>query len=139
MALMTITPPSPHRLRTVYHACFRGNQSLVLASQGNSADSYRLHTYEFTTLLPKGRTAAEISYLSRNRETAFSRAGFHNWQKALQRFREHATSHSHLFAAERVSQHAKAPSISTQLSRKLASHQKCARVCLEATFLPFVF
>lgn len=72
--------------------------------------------------------------LAKTRETAFSITGFRNWKKALQRFREHANSHSHLFAVERVSQHTKSSSVSTQLSTQLASELQCARVCLEVIF-----
>ena len=64
-----------------------------------------------------------------NAEPAFTSAGFYNWVKAVQRFGQYESSHTHFLVLNHWTGQ-KTP-ISVQLSTALKQEQKTARKCLE--------
>lgn len=64
-----------------------------------------------------------------NAEPAFTSAGFNNWKKALNSFRQHKASHSYFLAMQHWS--AQTKPISVQLSSQCQQEQQTAAKCLE--------
>ena len=69
-----------------------------------------------------------LSDLPCNRDDAFTTRVFSNWQKALQRFQEHSSSH------RRVSHHYATQPVDAQLSSQRAMQQSEARDCPKIIF-----
>ena len=66
--------------------------------------------------------------VSKHVEEAFVSAGFRNWKKASEKFKDHAASRGHNLAI--VSHRQQANPVSSQLSAALATSQEKARSCL---------
>ena len=60
-------------------------------------------------------------------KSAFIHEGFHNWRKALEKFREHEASIMHKVATQNLAAKARSIGVNTQLSDQLGHDQKYHR------------
>ena len=75
-------------------------------------------------------TQNKLIDLARNSEDSFINKGFKNWRKALDRFKKHAKSGTHVLATKNLLHKKSSQSVVTQVSRQKNVEQEHARVVL---------
>jgi hypothetical protein len=74
-----------------------------------------------------------VCNLVRKREDTFTKTGFRNWKKALEKFTEHDRCAAHRFAREQLVAGLR-PGIDTQISKHISEQQARSRKALQAIF-----
>lgn len=75
-------------------------------------------------------TSSGLMNLATKAEPTFSKHGFRNWKKAIEKFKTHEASASHKHAISQIMQAEKRPSIAVQLNNVYRQQQERARACL---------
>ena len=78
-------------------------------------------------------SAMGIIDLAHNKEPAFTSEGFNNWKKAIEKFKLHQASHTHLLSVSQIAA-VKRPSVSAQIHTQKQNEQAIARNCLLKLF-----
>ena len=78
-------------------------------------------------------SAMGIIDLAHNKEPAFISEGFNNWKKAIEKFKLHQTSHTHVLSVNQIAA-VKRPSVSAQIQTQKQKEQAIARNSLLKLF-----
>jgi hypothetical protein len=77
----------------------------------------------------KSHMACGIQSIAKNADAAFTVTGFTNWKKAIDKFKNHQSSHAHMAAVTQYVHDAKSP-VTAQLSTQHYQQQETSRNCL---------
>lgn len=114
----------------------RKNKTITRAVQGNWFDDFPWLTLCTTRknvfcFFCRKAVKRKVLMLSKNAELAFSKNGFSNWKKAMNRFREHENSSAHKEAELNIRRlQSGAMAVSEQIEKKEKEDQKKRRLAL---------